>query len=374
MRILDLILKEFRQLRRDRRLLPIIFIMPLVQLVLFGYAVSTDVKHLKTVVCDQDRTPESRTLMQDLTGSEYFDEVGRLDQPDGVRQWLDSGRASIAIVIPWGYAGNLQQGHTAVVQALVDGTDANTGTVAVGYLGKIVQARGGKAFRTRLSRIGLAAAAQGGVNPSVQIWYNPGLESSRFMVPGVMCTVVAMVVLILTALSLVRERETGTMEQLIVTPVRPWELIVGKMAPYLVVGYGNIAVILAAAELIFRLPIRGSLWLLAGGSGLFLVASMATGLLISTTAQTQQQAMMVATFFILPNQLLSGFIFPLENMPPALRLMTYFMPMRYYLVTVRGIFLKGNGLAELWDQFIPLAVLAAGVLVVATLRFRKNLD
>lgn len=374
MRVRDFVLKEFRQIRRDRRLLPFLFIVPALQLTLFGYAVSTDIKHLKVMVCDLDQTTQSRSLIRDFTTSEYFEYLGHLDGYQDVQPVLDTGQAQIVLVIPRGFARDIRAGDTAQIQVLLDGSDANSGTIAAGYIGKLIQARAIRLLEERLNRAGMRSLVGAGVSAQVRLWYNPALESVVYMIPGVMCVVVGLIATILTALTIVKEREVGTMEQLIVTPVRSWELMIGKMLPFLIVGYVNMAVILILNALLFHVPLRGSLTLLLGLACLFLIASLGIGLLISTVSQTQQQAMFGAFFFVMPNMLLSGFMFPIESMPAVLQYVTYLLPMRYFLVIARAIFLKGSGIVLLWDQVLPLAGLMVGILLIATIRFRKRLD
>jgi ABC-2 type transport system permease protein len=374
MRVLDFVLKEFRQLRRDRRMLPFLFVVPVFQLVLFGYAVSTDIKHLKVMVCDLDHTAESRDMILAMSHSEYFDYEGQIADYRDVQAVLDRGQAQIVLVIPRGFERDVKAGDTAQVQALLDGSDATTGTVAMGYVGKLLQARALRLLEERLNRAGLGRLAGAGAQAQIRLWYNPALETANFMIPGVMCVVVGLIATVLTAMTIVKEREVGTIEQLIVTPIRPWELMIGKMLPFLVVGYVNLTVILLVNAFVFHVPMRGSIALLAGLAGLFLIASLGVGLLISTVSQTQQQAQFAAVFFLMPNMLLSGFMFPIQNMPYALQLVTFLLPMRYFLVIARDIFMKGSGIGLLWDQVVPLALLTAGILLVAIARFQKRLD
>ena len=373
-RVFEVVRKEFRQMRRDRQMVPFLFIVPVMQLILFGYAISADVKHVRVAVCDQDRTAESRDLVRALGSSEYFDLVGAMSRPDDARRWLDDGRASVALIIPLHFQRDTRAGDTASVQALLDGSDANTGTVAMGYLSALFQGRAARLQMQRLQRIGLPRPSIPGIQAETRVWYNPTLSTAMFMVPGVMCVILGLVATVSTALTIVHEREIGTMEQLIVTPLRPWELMLGKTLPFLVVGFANIAAILIANALLFQVPLRGSLLLLLGLAAVFLCASLGIGLFISTVSRTQQQAMMTAFFFLMPNFLLSGFIFPIENMPRVLQLVTYLLPMRYFLVIARDIFLRGSGFASVADQVWPLVALTVIIMAVSVLRFQKRLD
>lgn len=374
MRILDFIAKELLQLRRDKRLMFFLFAMPVLQLTLFGYAVSTDIKHMGVTICDLDRTAESRDLVREITASEYFDYLGAAPDLQTAQALLTAGRTDVVVVIHREFEKRVKAGDTAEVQALVDGSNPNTGTIAAGYLGAIFQTRSVRMLTERVSRAGSSPLANAGVDARMRVWYNPALESKFTMVPGVVCVVVGMMTMMLSSTAIVKEREDGTIEQLMVTPTRTWELMIGKMLPILIVGYIDIISILVAGVLLFHVPIRGSVPLLLLFAGPFLTASLAIGLIISTASKTQQQASMTMSFFAMPNILLSGFIFPINNMPHVLQAVTYFIPMRYFLVTVRDILLKGSGASLLWDQILPLTLLAIGYMCIATWRFQKRLD
>lgn len=373
-RVFELVRKELRQLRRDRQMLPFLFVVPVVQLMLFGFAISTDVKHLRVAVCDMDRSRTSRDIVREMGSSEYLDIVGALESLSEADRWLDSGAAAVVVILPAGMERDLGAGRTVPVQALIDGSDATTGTVAMGYVTRYLQTRSARLVAERRERSGARVAALPGVEAETRFWYNPLLASAMFMVPGAMAAIIGMAATIATALAIVREREIGTMEQLIVTPLKSWELMLGKTLPFLAVGLINVTAVLIANAMVFQVPLRGSLTLLYGVSALFLVSSLAVGLLISTVSQTQQQAILTAFFFLMPNFLLSGFMFPIENMPIVLQWVTTLLPLRYFLVVVRGIFLKGTMLPGMLDQLLPLAALTLGIMTVAVWRFRKRLD
>lgn len=373
-RVIHLVTKELRQLLRDRRLLPFVFVMPVFQLVVFGFAVSTDVKNIKIAVCDQDRTNQSRALLEDLATSEYFARTGNVGSPAQIETVLRRHSASIVLVIPPGYGKSVLRGSTAHVQAVLDGSDANAGTVALGYLGRLVNTHGSAILKSRMARLGRTRLAAGGVTAETRVWYNPALRSASFMVPGVIAVIVGMVCTMLTALAIVKERELGTIEQLMVTPLRPWELIVGKTLPFMLVGYADVIVALAAGRWLLGVTMQGSLGLLLALAGVFITASLAVGILISTSATTQQQAQFTALFFTMPNMLLSGFMFPIENMPAVLRAITYLLPMRYFVVILRGIYLRGVGLDVLWPQAAAMSAITLVILAAAVLRFHKRLD
>jgi len=353
---------------------PFLIAMPVFQLVLFGYAVSTDVRHVQTVVCDLDNSPTSRLLVHDLVHGGYFDLVSSVQSPSDAVRFLDEGRASLALVIPRDLHRDIARGDTVTVQALFDGSDGGTATVGLAYVNRAVARRGLIVLNERMQRAGSNALVGARLSADTRVLYNPGLETRNFMVPGVVCVVVGLAMTVASALAIVREREIGTMEQLIVTPVRPWELMVGKLVPYLLIGYVDLVAILMIGDRLLGVAVRGSLSLLLLLAGVFLVAQLAIGLAISTVSRTQQQAMLSSVFFLMPNMLLSGFIFPIANMPPVLQAATYALPMRYFLVIVRGIYLKGNGIGQLYGEIWCLVALAVAILAAAASRFRKTYD
>ena len=373
-RIRCLLAKEWHQLRRDPRLFGLLLIAPVIQLVVLGYAATTDVRLVALAIRDDDRTPASREYVRALASSGYFRSTP-LDGPSrGDGGLLVSGRAGLILTVPRGFGAALANGRPAAVQALVDGAGSNFAVQGLNYLQK--------ATRLYSADVALAAAnarAPGLRVPSVAVesraWYNPDLASVYFMVPAVMGLLLLVTTMIVMSMALVKERESGTMEQIIVTPLRPGELIAGKLLPFAVIGLAEITLALPVIRLAFGVPMRGSLALLYGGSFLFLLTTLGLGLFISTLVHTQQQAMLVSTFFVMmPFAMLSGFIFPVENMPAPIRFIAYGIPLKYYLAIVRGVMLKGAGLADLWT---PLAVLlgwGAGILGLAILKFHKNLD
>jgi len=363
-RIYRMLVKEFIQVLRDPRMKALIFVMPVVQLIMFGYAVTTDVEHIKTAVCDLDKSPQSRALIERFTASGYFDVVAHVERPGELGELLDRSKAIIAIQINRGFADDLRAGKQAVIQTLIDGTDSNTGTVAMDYAQRITQAYAREwAGEVEASPVELRSRA----------WFNPDLKSRYFNVPGVIAVVLLLISLLLTAMAIVREREIGTMEQLMVTPIRPLELILGKTLPFVLISFVDVLVVTAIGVNWFDVPIHGSLVLLLFGSGLYLMSTIGIGLFISTVSQTQQQALMSSFFFYLPAVLLSGFMFPISNMPEPAQWLTYLNPLRYFLEIIRAIFLKGSGLDVLWPQFAALAVLGAALLTISSLRFQKRM-
>ncbi len=371
-RIYRMLVKEFIQVLRDPRMKALIFVMPVIQLIMFGYAVTTDVDHIRTAVCDLDKSPQSRALIERFTASGYFTVVENTSHPEKLGELLDRGKATIGIQINRGFADDLRSGRQAVIQTIVDGTDSNTGTVAMDYAQRITQ----EFSRARPAPVELTQLAQPPANPielRSRAWFNPDLKSRYFNVPGVIAVVVLLISLLLTAMAIVREREIGTMEQLMVTPIRPFELILGKTLPFVLISFIDVLVVTAIGINWFHVPIHGSLGLLLFGAGLYLMSTIGIGLFISTISQTQQQALMSSFFFYLPAVLLSGFMFPIANMPEPAQWLTYLNPLRYFLVIIRDIFLKGSGWEILWPQFAALAVLGTALLLVSSLRFKKRM-
>mgnify|MGYP001375938071 CR=1 FL=1 len=372
-RIYRMLVKEFIQVLRDPRMKAMIFVMPVVQLIMFGYAVTTDVDHIRTAVYDMDRSAESRALVERFTSSGYFTVVARPNDAQALGRLLDKGEVTLAMQIDAGFADDLRSGRQAVIQSMVDGTDSNTGTVAMDYAQRITadfsRARGAPPG-------GLAQPEQVRPQPvelRSRAWFNPDLKSRNFNVPGVIAVIVLLMSLLLTSMAVVREREIGTMEQLMVTPIRPIELILGKTLPFVLISFVDVLLVTAVGVTWFHVPIQGSFGLLLFGSGLYLMSTIGVGLFISTISSTQQQALMSSFFFYLPAVLLSGFMFPIANMPEPAQWITYVNPLRYFLVIIRDLFLKGSGMDVLWPQFAALAVLGVVLLTLSSLRFRKRM-
>jgi ABC-2 type transport system permease protein len=372
-RILRIIRKEFIQLRRDPRLLRLVLIAPVFQLLIFGYSVTTDVTHISTAVLDEDRTSASRALTEGFVRSRYFDYDHDLSRPDEIDRLLDTGKAQMVLRIPRGFARDLAQGRTAEVQLVLDGSDSMTASIVSGYANGVIREHSARIAAERLDRFRSRLPSIPSLDPRLRVWYNPELKSVYFMVPAIMCTILLVVTTLLTSLAIVKEREIGTLEQLIVTPIHPRELMIGKTVPFVIIGFVDMTLVLLAAVLWFRVPVAGSIPLLFLLSAAFLLTTLGIGLFISTISRTQQQAMMTTFFFLLPSFLLSGFMFPIENMPRLIQLITYAIPLRYFLVIVRGIFLKGNGLAILWPQVLILAAFGLAIMSLAAARFRKRL-
>jgi ABC-2 type transport system permease protein len=381
--LLRVIVKELFQLRQDRKMIPALVFGPLIQLLALGYAANTDVSHIPTLLVDEDLTPASRSLVDRFTGSGYFALAGAVPTAGQVEPWLVDGRAQLALVIPGGYGAAVAAGRAPRVQVIADGTDANSAVVGLGYAAHILGDVGAELVRARLpagrgSAAG-SAAAPGAGSPAVEVvprvWYNPDLKSRWFYVPAVLAMVLMLVAMMMPSMAVVREKEIGTLEQIIVTPLAPWQLIVGKLFPFVVIGLLDLLLVTGIARWLFGVPLRGSLLLLVLLTLLYLLNTLGLGLLVSTMVSTQQQAMMFSAFVVMvPMIYLSGLIFPIANMPPAIQIVTYAVPVRYYANVIRGIFLRGSGLAVLWPDALALLGIGTALLSLAALRFRKSLD
>ena len=372
-RILTILRKEFRSVLRDPRMRLVIIGFPVIQTLIFGYAVTLDVRHVRLAVVDRDNTPASRALVARFTSSAYFDAVAFTFDDDEARRLIDSSDASAILQIDSGYEQHLHGGRTTPVQLIVDGSDSNTARFVANYGTAIATAANTELVLDRTLRQTGRTVRAGGVDLRPRAWFNADLESRNYYVPGVIAMLVMLIALMLTSMSIVREKEAGTIEQIMVTPIRPVEFILGKCAPFAVIGFLNVGMVSAVGLFWFGIPFRGSFPLLLGGTALFLLSTLGIGLFISTVSQTQQQAMMTAFFFFFPAMLFSGFIFPIANMPPVIQYLSLLDPLRFMLVIVRGIFLKGVGLDILWPQFAALLALGVGVMAFAVGRFHKTL-
>jgi len=372
-RIRHMLIKEFTQILRDPKMRGVIFLMPVVQVLVFGYAVTTDVKHVATAVLDRDNSVASRELIARFEHSGYFDILEHVDNDDRARRLVDQGRARVVLGINRGFEDDLRAGRTALLQIIVDGTDSNTAGIVLDYSAKITRQFSQKVLVTRLTRRTGVPRESTGVVLQARSWFNENLESRNFYVPGVIAIIVLLITLMLTSMAVVREKEIGTMEQIMVSPITPAEFILGKTMPFALIGFADVIGITLVGVFWFDVPIRGNLLLLLAATTLYLMTTLGIGLLISTISETQQQAMMSTFFFYFPAVLLSGFMFPIANMPRTVQWFTYFNPLRYFLVIVRGIFLKGVGAAVLWPQMAALALMGVATLWLASRRFRKTL-
>jgi ABC-2 type transport system permease protein len=372
-RVKHMLIKEFIQVFRDPRMRVVIFVIPCVQVMVIGYAVSTDVKHVRTAVYDLDNSQASRDLIARFKGSGYFDEVLRVENDRQARDALDRNDVTALLQFNHGFAEQLDAGRTAPFQIIVDGTDSNTASIAASYAQKIATAYSEQILAERIERTSGPAGKLGQPELRTRAWFNENLESRNFFVPGVLVVVVALSTLLLTSMAVVREKEIGTMEQIMVTPITPAEFILGKTVPFALIGFAEVGLVALIGVFWFEVPIRGNLLLLFLATALFLMNTLGGGLLISTVSQTQQQSMMTTFFAFFPAMLLSGFAFPIANMPQVVQWMTLVNPLRYFLVLVRSIFLKGVGIEVLWPQMLPLLAIGTTLLFLAVRRFHKTL-
>jgi ABC-2 type transport system permease protein len=367
-----MLIKEFIQIFRDPKMKGIIFMMPIIQVLVFGYAVTTDVKHVATAVYDLDNSVASRELVARFVESGYFDVVEYVTDEGRAKELIDRGKVGAVIRMNKGFEDELRAGRTAQFQVIVDGTDSNTAGIVLDYSAKIAGQLSQEILVTRFSRLRGHAEEPGRVDLETRAWFNENLESRNFYVPGVIAIIVMLITLMLTSMAVVREKEIGTMEQIMVTPITSGEFILGKTVPFAIIGFADVILITVIGVFWFEVPIRGNLLLLFIATALYLMTTLGVGLLISTVSETQQQAMMSTFFFYFPAVLLSGFMFPIANMPVIIQWLTYLNPLRYFLVIIRGIFLKGIGPTVLWPQMFALAIMGLSVLWLATKRFTKT--
>jgi len=374
-RLKQMLIKEFIQVFRDKRTRFVLFGPPIIQMLIFGYAATFEIHHVPTVVLDLDHSQESRDLISRFSSSPYFDVQRQLTDYRQIGDLIDRGKATVGLDIDAGFAQKLRKGQTAPLQVIVDATNSNTALIASGYITQIALGFAQDYQKDRIYRISPQMLEQ---MPSVQLeprpWYNPDLRSRWFFIPGIVGSLTLVLVVVLTAFAVVREREIGTLEQIMVTPIRPAEFILGKTLPFFLIGLFDVSLIATVGTLWFQVPFRGQILVLFAGATLFLLCMLGVGLLISTVSSTQQQAMVTAFFFIMPAITFSGFGFPISTMPQWLQYLTYLSPLRYFLVVLRGTYLKGVGMEILWPQMAAMAVLGVSLLTVAVLRFHKALD
>lgn len=371
-RIYSIVRKEFVQLFRDPRTLALAVVIPIVQLFLLGYAATSDVRNVSLAVWDQSKTTESRQLLDAFQASSYFRINYFVNSSDEYQALIESGDARVALVIPPDYAQRLFDGNAKVL-LILDGSDASIGGTALSTARLVGQSFGTKILTQQATLSGRSAPTPP-VEVRTQVWYNPDLNSAYFMIPGVIGMILSFITTILTATAIVRERERGTIEQLIVTPIRSWELVLGKLLPYVILAFVETFEVLIIGHFWFGVPIRGSLSLIILTSGIFIMSSLGIGLLASTIANTQQEAMLTVMMYNLPSIFLSGFFFPLEAMPQALQIVSYAIPLRYFLVVIRSLLLKGVGIEAIQGEVIALTIFGIVIMTLAALRFRKRLD
>lgn len=370
LRIRELVRKEFIVLFRDERNRRVLVIAPIIMLLLFGYVVNYDIRNIRVAVIDQSHTSESRKFIESIYGNRIFRITDYPQDQKELEQLLLKGKVDIGIKIAPDMGSRIRKGLSAAVEILVDGSISNMASIRIGYTVLVIDR-----FNTAMIRELYGQRMDyGHVDARIRTWYNPNLDSQHFFIPGIVAFVIMLISLLLTSIAVIKEREQGTMEQLIVTPLKATELIIGKTLPYIVISIAQMSVVTIIAKFWFNIPIAGNLVLLFFAACLFLLSTMGVGLFISTISSTQQQAMMTTFFFILPFFMLSGFIFPIANMPFVIQQLTYLNPLRYFLVIIRGIFLKGIGLHILWPQYVALLILGFVLFAGAIRRFHKRLD
>jgi ABC-2 type transport system permease protein len=373
--ILNIIIKEFLQLKRDPRLFAIIFIAPVMQLILLGYAANLDVNNVHTAVYDQDKTVDSRTFIDKFSASGYFSIDDYVDNYKRATDLINKGDVLWVLVIPKDFGKMLARNETAKVQAIFDGSDGNTTGIAVGYLNGVVTSYSKNILVEQMNRRGIHTSIVGNVSPVLRVWYNPDLKTRNFMVPGIIGLLLTVITTVLMAMGIVKERELGTLEQIIVTPIKPFQLILGKIIPFVLLGFVDILIVMAVMVFWFGIGIKGDFFYLIFASFIYILSSLGLGLFISTVSKTQQQAMMVAMFgILLPMNFLSGFAFPIENMPSWIQPITYLIPLRYYITIIRGVILKGDGLFQLLPETFALLGIGVIILIASSLRFSKRLS
>lgn len=373
--IINFIKKEFLQFRRDPKMFGIILIAPVVQLIFLGYAANLDIDKIKLLVFDQDKTYTSRQLVNSLVSSEYFVLVEYVDNYNELTHNLDYGKAVVALVIPNDFEKNIYRKETAKLQAIFDASDGNTASIGAGYLQQIILQFAQSVSVEVLQRSGMKISPVGNISAEVRIWYNPTLKTRNYMVPGIVGLLLSIVTLLLTSLAIVKEKEVGTMEQLIVTPLKSYQIIIGKLVPFIILGFIAVVIVLSAMRLVFDIPVKGSLLFLFISAFFYILSTLGLGLYVSTISKTQQQAMMIAVFLVMmPMVFLSGFAFPIENMPKIIQYISYIIPLKYFINIIRGVISKGLGFNELWLNALVLLIMGLFILTLSSLRFRKRLD
>jgi ABC-2 type transport system permease protein len=373
-RLFSLIRKEFIQIIRDPRTLVLVLFIPVMQLFLLGYAATNDVRNVPLAVYNQDRGPASRNLLDAYRAADYFRYAYEVESEESLRALIDGGNARAGMIIPSNYSEEIESTGSAQVAFILDGSDPTVAATSLSAAQLIGQQHSTQILAERLSRRGLSTAIKLPVEIRSQVWYNPDMVSAYFMIPGLIGMILYSLTSILTATAIVRERERGTIEQLIVTPIRSWELMVGKLLPYTILAILNTLEVLLIGSWWFKVPVRGDLGLIMAVSGLFLLSSLGIGLLASTIANSQQEAMLIVWLTLLPSLFLSGFFFPIEAMPVVLKWASYVFPLRYYLVIIRSLMVKGVGLETIRSEVIALAIFGVTIMTIAVMRFRKRLD
>ena len=373
--ILHFIKKEFLQFKRDPKMFALILVAPVVQLILLGYAANFDVNVVHTAVYDLDKTETSRKYIEHFEATGYFSFDYYVDNYEELSEHIDKAEVILGIVIPNDFEKKINRRETAQVQAIFDGSDGNTASIAAGYLQGVTQKYSKQIISDIRNRLGIKIIPVGSVTSETRVWYNPELKTRNFMVPGIVGLLLMIITLILTSLAVVKEKEIGTLEQLIVTPIKSYQMIIGKLVPFILLGFAAVIIVITAMHFIFGIDVKGSIVLLFASSFVFILSTLGLGLFVSTISKTQQQAMMLAIFLIMmPMVFLSGFTFPIENMPEIIQWITYIIPLRYFMTIIRGIILKGIGLADLWQELLAMFGIGVIILGLSVMRFQKRVD
>lgn len=373
--ILHIIKKEFQQFKRDPKMFGIILLAPVIQLIFLGYAVNMDIEHVTAVVFDQDHSQTSREYINKFSSSNYFEIVDYVDNYDDIQSHLENGSATLGIVIPNEFEKNICRNRTTPLQVIFDGSDGNKASISAGYVMSITNKFARNILMDYRNKTGQKISPVGSIDAEVRAWYNPELKTRVFMVPAIVGLLLSVITLILTSLAIVKEKEIGTLEQIIVSPIKPIQLILGKLIPFAILGFIVVGIILTAMTFIFGIYTRGSFTFLFFSAFLYTLSTLGFGILVSTLSRTQQQAMMLAIFVVLmPMIFLSGFAFPIENMPQFIQWLTYVVPLRYFMTIIRGVILKGVGFSELWLELLALFSMGMAVLTFSVLLFRKRLE
>ncbi|HRI46353.1 MAG TPA: ABC transporter permease [Ignavibacteriaceae bacterium] len=373
--IVNIIIKEFQQFRRDPKMFAIVLIAPVIQLIFLGYAANLDLENVNMIIMDNDNTVSSRELTESLTSSGYFKLKFSAENYQQVTDEMDKGRYHIALIIPKNFEKKIERHETASLQVIFNGSDGNSASIAAGYFSNVASKYSKNIITEYFNRSGIKNQPIGKISAEIRVWYNPLLKTRNFMVPGIVGLLLSVITLILTSLAIVKEKEIGTLEQLIVTPIKPYQLIIGKLIPFTILGFISVVIVINAMSLLFNIPVKGSYIFLFSSSFLYILSSLGLGLFVSTISKTQQQAMMISIFGILmPMVYLSGFAFPIENMPSSIQYISYLIPLRYFITIIRGVILKGIGFTELWFDATILLAMGIIILVLSSLRFRKKLE
>ncbi len=372
--VLHFIKKEFQQFKRDPKMFAVALVAPILQSIILGYAANLDLNNVNISVYNQDKSKLSRDYVERFTESGYFTVKDYVDNYDALSGDIGSGKTVIGIVIPHDFEKDIQNNRPSDIQVIVDGSDGNKGSIAFGYVQGVTSSFSQAIVLNKMQKSGMNTAV-GSIIPEVRVWYNPDLKTRVFMVPAISALILMLITTLLTSLAIVKEKELGTLEQLIVTPIKPWQMILGKLIPFIIIGFGTMFVVNAVMIFWFGIPIRGSFWFLLLASFLFILSTLGLGLFNSTISKTQQQAMMFTVFVvIMPMVYLSGFAFPIENMPKIIQYITYVIPLRYFIIILRGVVLKGIGFAELWPETLILFLMGILILFFSALRFHKRLE